>query len=48
MLLINGREIFQKKRADEELSRGPATELRQHSGNRRLRMETRKLLQRME
>jgi hypothetical protein len=27
MLLINGREIFQKKRADKGLSRGPAMEL---------------------
>src|SRR5271165_3590103 len=33
MLQINGREIFQKERADKELSGEPATGLRRCSGN---------------
>ncbi len=46
MLQINGREIFQRERVDKELSGEPETGLTERSGNRRLRMEPRKLLQR--
>jgi len=48
MLQINGREIFQKKKADERPSGEPATDLARHTGNRILWMEPRKLLQRTE
>jgi hypothetical protein len=45
MLQVNGRAIFQKERADKELSGEPATELAQCLGNWMLSMEPRKLLQ---
>jgi hypothetical protein len=44
MLQVNGREIFQKERADKELSGEPATELAQCLGNWTLSDGTEKTL----